>query len=144
VSGEYHYVNNHQSFSFTATYASKTPLEVWATGFYSNNKVKLPAKQVGDGIFEYTISMVMEPWDITFGDIDPYIGNAVIRDDRVWSYKNILYVNVSSEDIVSIYNMTGVLYQKIEIPAGLKKLILDRGVYVVTLKDGSVHRIIIN
>jgi hypothetical protein len=62
---------------------------------------------------------------------------------RVWAYRNTLYINAKQEDVVSIYNMTGVLREKIEIGEGVSKITLERGLYVITLKDGSVHKIVI-
>ncbi|MDR0393604.1 MAG: hypothetical protein LBH77_00440 [Tannerella sp.] len=43
-----------------------------------------------------------------------------------------------------MYNMTGALHKKMELPAGLQTFLLERGVYIVTLKDGSVYKIVIN
>jgi hypothetical protein len=39
--------------------------------------------------------------------------------------------------------MTGILQRKVEIPEGQEKITLERGIYVVTLSDGSVHKIVI-
>jgi predicted transcriptional regulator YdeE len=39
--------------------------------------------------------------------------------------------------------MTGVLEKRVEIPEGLMRFTLERGLYVVTLKDGSIHKIVI-
>ena len=148
VAGIQHYVFGHHDFNFTVTYLNRKPLEVWATGFYSNKVIRHPATRVSeeDGIFAYKIPAVVEPWHVTFGDVDRSfeVGNSVLNDQRVWAYRSTLYINVNEADVVSIYNATGVLYQKLEIPAGLKKLTLDKGVYMVMLKDGSVHKIIIN
>lgn len=138
-----HFVAGHKDFTFTATYADGNPLEVLAKGYYSMSSVKLAATHVSGNVYEYSISQVVQPWDITFGGLDTSVGNDGIHSQRVWSHRNTLYVNVEKEDIVSIYNLTGVLYKKVELPAGLNTLTLERGVYVITLKDGSVHKIVI-
>jgi hypothetical protein len=39
--------------------------------------------------------------------------------------------------------MTGVLNKKIDVPEGVSKFTLEKGIYVVTLKDGSVYRVIV-
>ncbi|MDR2913815.1 MAG: T9SS type A sorting domain-containing protein, partial [Tannerella sp.] len=147
VSDEDHFVIGHKDFTFAASYASGTPLEVMAKSVYSKSSVKLVASYVSDGVYEYTLHQVVQPWNIYFGSNPDTeaggVGNDGIHTQRVWSHMNILYVNVEKEDVVSIYNMTGVLYKKLEIPAGLKTLTLERGIYVVTLKDGSVHKIVI-
>jgi len=147
VAEVYHYVAGHDDFVFTATYANKTPLEVLATGYYSQKTTKLLATYVLDGTYQYKIRQVVEPYDVYFGDVDTSVGdvgNESLLGKRVWSYRNTLYVNADKADVLSIYSVTGVLYQKLEIPAGLQKLTLDRGVYMVMLKDGAVHKIIIN
>ena len=143
----YHYIPGHQDFTFTATYANKTPLEVLATGYYTQRTTKLPATYLLDGTYEYRIRQVVEPYDVYFGGIDPdsdVVSNEGILGKRVWAYRNTLFINVDKDDVVSIYNVTGILSQKLEIPAGLQKLTLDKGVYMVTLKNGTVHKIIIN
>jgi len=143
----YHYVGGHDDFVFKATYDNKIPLEVLATGYYSQKTTKLPSTYLFDGTYQYMIRQVVEPHDVYFGDVDTNaggVGNEGLIGQRVWSYRNTLYVNVDKDDIVSIYNVTGVLFRKLEIPAGLSKSTLERGVYIVTLKDGSVYKIIIN
>ena len=147
VSDLYHYVLGHEDFTFKATYANKIPLEVLATGYYSRTTTKLQATYLFDGTYQYTIRQVVQPYDVYFGDVDTSagdVGNDILLQQRVWSYRNTLFINVDKADIVSIYNMTGILYQKLEIPAGLQKMTLERGIYMITLKDGSVHKIVIN
>ena len=142
-----HYVKGHEDYVFTATYNDKTadPYEVFGIGYYSQNTVVFQPKYLSQGTYEYTIRMVTEPWDVYFNaEKRVSVGNENLTGQRVWAYRNTLFVNVDKADIVSIYNMTGVLFQKLEIPAGLNKLTLDKGVYMVSLKNGVVYKIIIN
>ena len=146
VSNIYHYVKGHDDFVFTASYAGKSLIEVSAVGYYSGKRVVLTPKYLSNSTYEYTIRQVVEPWDVYF-DPTTLIGNVnneSVLTQRVWSYRNTLFINVDQADVVSIYNVTGVLYQKLEIPAGLKKLTLEKGIYLVTLKNGSVYKIVIN
>ncbi|MDR1222399.1 MAG: T9SS type A sorting domain-containing protein [Tannerella sp.] len=139
------HVFGHQNFTFTARY-SGSPLKISAKGFYSGNIVDLDhtSRLLDDGSYQYTIYQVVEPWTVYIGP-DPRsdVSNEGLPGQRIWTYKNTLYINVAMDDIVSIYNLTGVLYQKVEIPAGTNKFTLERGMYIVTLKDGSVHKIVI-
>jgi hypothetical protein len=142
------YVKGHQDFSMNLTWTG-APLKVWAHGFYSHSDVDLDPTSVGesDGSVTYTIRRIVEPWTISFGpqsSTGPWVGNETLLEQHVWAHRNTLYINALTEDVVSIYNMTGVLNRKVEIPAGLSKMTLDRGVYVVTLKDGKVYKIVIN
>ena len=146
IAGIYHYVKGHEDFVFTATYKDNEPFEVFAVGYYSKNKQVLAPTYKYEGTYEYTIRQVVEPWDIYF---DPEqrgdgTGNVAVLGEKVWAFRNTLFVNVDNDDVVSVYNMTGVLFKKIEITSGLNKLTLDKGVYLVKLNDGSAYRIIIN
>jgi hypothetical protein len=140
-----HYVSGNKNFTFTATFTG-APLKVTATGFYSARTIDLDntAKILGNNYYEYTIYQVVEPWTIYIGpDASTVSSEFVTGKQRVWTYRNTLYINTEKDDVVSIYNMTGVLNREMEIPEGMTKLTLERGIYVVKLKDGSIHRIII-
>jgi hypothetical protein len=139
-----HFVKGSKDFSFTATFTGE-PLEVKAVGTYSFQTRNLDANAeiLGNNYYRYTIRSVVEPWTVYIGPGPSTVANDGIHNQRVWAHKNILYVNAEMDDIVSIFNMTGVLFRKEEIPAGLKTFTLERGVYVVTLKDGSVHKVVI-
>jgi hypothetical protein len=142
------YVRGHQDFSVNLTWTG-VPLKTWARGTYSFSEIDLDPTSVGedDGSVTYTIRQVVEPWTVFFGpqsSTGTWVGNETLLEQHVWTHRNALYINVPTEDVVSIYNMTGVLNRKVEIPAGLNKMTLDKGVYVVTLKDGKVYKIVIN
>jgi hypothetical protein len=142
-----HFVPSFEDFSFTAKFAG-APLKVKATGFYSARIIDLDntAKVLGDKTFEYTIRQVVEHWTVSIGpDASTVedVSNEFTNNSRVWTYRNTLYINAEREDIVSIYNMTGVLNRKMDVPEGVTKFTLERGIYVVTLKDGSIHRVVV-
>ncbi len=138
-----HYVQGHQNFSFTARY-SGSPLKVTATGAYGGYvDLDQTAVILADGTYQYTLYQVVQPWTVFIGPEASTVSNDNIANQKVWTHKNTLYIHADREDIVSIYNLTGVLYKKVEISEGLQKFTLERGVYVVTLKDGSVHKIVI-
>jgi hypothetical protein len=140
-----HYVRGNQNFTFTATFTG-APLKVTATGFYSARTIDLDntAKILGNNYYEYTIYQVVEPWTVYIGpDASSVSNDFVTEKQRVWAYRNTLYINAEKNDVVSVYNVTGILNMKMEIPEGVSKFTLERGAYVVTLKDGSIHKIII-
>jgi hypothetical protein len=143
-----HYVSGNKNFTFTATFTG-APLKVTATGFYSAQTVDLDktAKILGTNFYEYTIYRVVEPWTIHIGPNASTVLSDVSNDftagRRVWAYRNTLYINAEKDDVVSIYNMTGVMNNRINVPEGMTTLTLEKGIYVVKLKDGSTHRIII-
>jgi len=142
-----HYGRSDMNFTFRASF-SKDVLAVKAQGYITNNWSDLDEMrlQLDEKWFLYTIPRVLEPYVVYIGPEltnYPYVGNVPLDGKKIWTYKNTLYINVDIEDIVSIYNLTGILYKKLEIQAGLNKFTLDAGIYVVTLKDGTRHKIII-
>jgi hypothetical protein len=140
-------VEGHKDFEFNLTFGG-APLKVWADGYYSHthSDLDMTVKNESNGSRTYIIRQVTEPWTIHFGPESASgegDGNEAVEAGKVWAYKNILYINALTQDVVSIYNITGVLNKKVEIPAGLNKITLDKGIYVVTLKDGKVYKIVI-
>jgi hypothetical protein len=138
------YVLGHQDFEVNLTWTG-TQLRTWATGFYSHTDLNLDltATHETDGSYTYIIRQIVEPWTIHFGPEPLSVGNENIGEGNVWAYRNTLYINTPVEDIVSIYTVTGVLNTKVSIPAGLNKLPLEKGMYIVTLKDGKVYKIVV-
>jgi hypothetical protein len=141
-----YYVRNGEDFSFMAAFSGE-PLKVTATGAYSFQTIDLDANAeiLGNNRYLYRISHVIEPWTVSIGPAPSTVANdgVALYRQRVWAHKKTLYVDVDTDDLVSIYNMTGVLYHKTTVPPGLKTFTLDRGVYIVTLQDSSVHKVII-
>jgi hypothetical protein len=144
------YVKGHQDFEVNLTWLG-TPLEVKAYGYYSHTFLKLDTEEnstwnEADGSVTYIIRQVVQPWTISFGP-DPssasWVGNEAVENRKVWTYRNTLYINSPVEDVVSIHSITGVLSRKVEIPSGTSRLTLEKGMYIVTLKDGNVYKIVI-
>jgi hypothetical protein len=139
------YVRSHEDFEMNLTWTG-APLRTWATGFYSQTDVDLDltAKMEADGSITYVIRQVVQPWTIHFGpEFSSVVGNVNMAGEKVWAYRNALYINTPVEDVVSIYNVTGVLNRKVTVPSGLNRLPLEKGMYVVTLKDGKVYKIVV-
>ncbi|MDR3267899.1 MAG: T9SS type A sorting domain-containing protein [Tannerella sp.] len=138
-----HYVRSHTDFAFSLNFAAKLPLTV-----NTNRLIKgvLEDDLVGtlneNGEYEYVIRNVQEDIYLRIGP--GYVGTASIEDGTaVWSHNNMLYIKVEQEDIASIYSIAGQLVKRIELSEGNTSIPLGRGVYVITLKDGTVHKVII-
>ncbi|TPE17319.1 T9SS type A sorting domain-containing protein [Tannerella forsythia] len=65
------------------------------------------------------------------------------RGTAVWSHGETIYIRVERKDIASIYSVAGQLVRRIELSEGDTSVPMQRGVYVVTLKDGTVHKVIV-
>jgi hypothetical protein len=142
-----HYVKGHEDFEFAATF-SGAPLKVQATGFYSGQTIDLDetAKSLGGDTRLYTIYQVTEPWTVFIGPepASSDVSNALPPSlPRVWAIRNTLCINAGTDETASIYTMSGVLRQRTSLSEGLHRITLERGLYIVTLKDGSAHRILI-
>lgn len=141
-----HYVASQKHFTFTARYTG-APYKVTAVGYYSGKNIELLGEKQEDGSYKYILTYVVEPWTLAIGPAyaTDFVDNEVIDGEKakVWAHNNTLYIDVAKEDIVSIYSMTGVLHRRMEISEGSNRMTLERGMYVVTLKDGSVHKVVI-
>ncbi|MDR2919582.1 MAG: hypothetical protein LBV72_09510, partial [Tannerella sp.] len=104
---------------------------------------ELTGRLNANGEYEYVIRRVTQNIVLKFGP-EFATDNALIDDNRVvWSHNNTIYFRVAKEDIASIYSIAGQLVKRIELPEGDYSVPMERGVYVVTLKDGSVHKVIL-
>jgi hypothetical protein len=140
ISNFRHYRTHRNPFLFSATF-SRAPLEVWSHGVYSGRVNLLSPTSSTGSTFNYGIYNILEPFVVRFG---PPVSNEGVLSNRVWSYRNNLHVNVETADVVSIYTLTGILYRKVEVAAGTHSIPLEQGMYMVTLKDGTYHKITIN
>lgn len=140
------YVSSKETFSFTATYGD-SPLKVTAKGYYTGTLVVLDntAEDLGGNTYRYTLRQIVEPWHVFIGPelATGIVSNEDFRKNNVWTYKNTLYVKTEAPDVVSIYTLTGVLYRKYNVSEGLSTYTLEKGIYVVMLKDGTVYKVII-
>ena len=98
-----------------------------------------------NGEYEYTLPIVKtQPVYIYIGPTRIVANESIDNRAVVWSHGNTVHINVSAQDIASIYSITGLLIKRIEVPeGGIAIPMQQRGVYIVTLKDGAVHKVII-
>jgi hypothetical protein len=141
------YVKGHHNFEVNLTWTIP-PLKAWAHGFYSHTELDMDATSVreADGSVTYIIRRVVEPWTISFGpqpSSASWVDNENIAGQNIWTHRNTLYISTPTDNTVSIYNITGVLNRKVEIPAGLSQMILDKGIYIIKLKDGKAYKIVV-
>ena len=138
-----HYVPWGQSFTFKLTFGG--PVYTLLTNrLRDNGEIEyLTGKLTANGEYEYTLPVVKtQPIYIYFGPIAT--GNELVdKDAVVWSIGNTLHINVNQQDIASIYSITGLLVKRVEVPNTGISIPMQQGVFIVTLKDGSVHKVII-
>ena len=133
-------VKSRGSFSFKATYTGK-PLAVRTSRKVNGAPEMLTGKKNANGEYEYVIPHVQEDVTLTIGP--DFVANELLAGTAVWSHGEMIYIRVDRADIASIYSVAGQLVRKIDLPEGDTSIPMSRGAYVITLKDGSVHKVIV-
>jgi hypothetical protein len=139
-----HYVPWGTNFNFTINYMDREELEVYSDRLTEERDFEMLIGKINaNGEHEYTLTAVKtQPITIYIGR-KPITRNENTEGASVWSNGNTLFVRVVREDIASVYSVAGNLVNRIEVPEGGISVPLARGAYIVTLKDGSVHKVII-
>ena len=94
-----------------------------------------------NGEYEYIIPHVQQEITLTFGP--DVVSNEFLAGTAVWSHGEMIYIRVERADIASIYSVAGQLVKRVDLPEGDTSIPMSRGAYVITLKDGSVHKVIV-
>ena len=142
-----HYVEIYDNFTFKLTFLNKEVFEVHTNRVVTatDTQEELVGTMNANGEYEYTIHDIKtQPVYIYIGpNTKGPVGNDGISKPAVWSYGSTLYIRVASEDVASIYSIAGMLVKRIDVPEGGITQPLAKGAYIVTLKDGSVHKVIV-
>ena len=133
-------VKSRGNFKFKATYTGK-PLAVRTSRMVNGAPEMLTGKKNANGEYEYVIPHVQEDVTLTIGP--DFVANELLAGTAVWSHGEMIYIRVDRADIASIYSVAGQLVRKIDLPEGDTSIPMSRGAYVITLKDGSVHKVIV-
>ena len=129
------------NFKFKATYSGSKPLAVRTNRMINGVPEMLTGSKNANGEYEYIIPHVMQDITLTIGP--DYVSNQLLAGTAVWSHGEMIYIRVERADIASIYSVAGQLVRRIELPEGDTSIPMSRGAYVITLKDGSVHKVIV-
>ncbi|WP_155642527.1 hypothetical protein [Tannerella forsythia] len=136
------YTPARSNFEFKAKYSFEKPFVV-RTDRKIDGKTEeiLEGKKNANGEYEYVIPQVTQHIVLKFGP--DHVANMSIEGTAVWSHGETIYIRVERKDIASIYSVAGQLVRRIELSEGDTSVPMQRGVYVVTLKDGTVHKVIV-
>lgn len=137
-----HYVESQSNFTFTAKYAGQ-PMKVTTNRIIEDMEEELLGTLNANGEYEYVIQKVSQNIVLTFGPGFVVNNASVIGGTSVWSHNNTIYIRVAEGDVASIYSIAGQMVKRIELSEGDTPVAVERGVYLVTLKDGSVHKVIV-
>ena len=134
-------VKSRGNFKFKATYSGSKPLAVRTNRTVNGVPELLTGTKNADGEYEYVVPNVQQ--DITLSIGPDYVSNQLLAGTAVWSHGEMIYIRVDRADIASIYSVAGQLVRKVDLPEGDTSIPMSRGAYVITLKDGSVHKVIV-
>ena len=130
------------SFSFTATYSGNKPLVVRTNRLVNGQQEILGGVKNPNGEYAYVIPNIQQEVTLTFGP-DVVANELLTAGTAVWSHGEKIYIRVERADIASIYSVAGQLVKRVDLPEGDTSIPMSRGAYVITLKDGSVHKVIV-
>ena len=133
-------VKSRSSFPFRAVYTGK-PLVVRTNRMVNGVQEVLGGVKNANGEYEYIIPHVQQEITLTFGP--DVVSNEFLAGAAVWSHGEMIYIRVERADIASIYSVAGQLVKRVDLPEGDTSIPMSRGAYVITLKDGSVHKVIV-
>ena len=134
-------VKSRGNFKFKATYSGSKPLAVRTNRTVNGVPELLTGTKNANGEYEYVVPNVQQ--DITLSIGPDYVSNQLLAGTAVWSHGEMIYIRVDRADIASIYSVAGQLVRKVDLPEGDTSIPMSRGAYVITLKDGSVHKVIV-
>ncbi|MDR2119914.1 MAG: T9SS type A sorting domain-containing protein [Tannerella sp.] len=135
-----HYVDAHGNFSFKVIYPGGVQPMTIKT-IRATAEEELVGKLNENGEYEYLITQVYK--DLVLSFTNPSDAALPGNGARIWSHNETVYISVDREDVVGVYSITGQLIKRIEVSEGNTSVPMMRGVYIVTLKDGSVHKVIV-
>ena len=134
-------VKSRGNFKFKATYSGSKPLAVRTNRTVNGAPEMLTGTKNANGEYEYVVPNVQQ--DITLSIGPDYVSNQLLAGTAVWPHGEMIYIRVDRADIASIYSVAGQLVRKVDLPEGDTSIPMSRGAYVITLKDGSVHKVIV-
>ena len=129
------------SFPFKAVYTGTKPLVVRTNRMVNGVQEVLGGVKNANGEYEYIIPHVQQEITLTFGP--DVVSNEFLAGAAVWSHGEMIYIRVERADIASIYSVAGQLVKRVDLPEGDTSIPMSRGAYVITLKDGSVYKVIV-
>jgi len=130
------------NYRFSATYSGNKPLVVRTNRKVNGEQEVLSGVKNANGEYEYIVPNVQQEVTLSFGP-DVVSNDLLTAGTAVWSHGENIYIRVERADIASIYSVAGQLVKRIDLPQGDTSIPMSRGAYVITLKDGSVHKVIV-
>ena len=107
-----------------------------------------------DGSYAVTIKRIQYNVDISFSATEPkstvivysedgdpdHTGNEVVSADKVWSASGTLFVEAAKPGTLSVYSVTGQLYNQVAV-SGNYTLALPKGLFIVQL-NGKAYKVV--
>jgi hypothetical protein len=145
IPGKY-YTKSGSGFKFTAKYNNENEWKNALPAIYTGRIVDgreeiIIGVKIADGEYEFYIPAIRSEIFLQFA------ANDVSADDvpgaTVWSHNNMIYIRTARHEIADIRLVTGQLVRQVELSGGTVSVPMQRGIYIVALGDGSVHKVIV-
>ena len=130
--------------------------EIWALAGYSLNHLAISTNRgnaietayinstPGEERLRVTIKNIISATTITIAGIVPVGNEPSPYATRVWGYGGKVYFSLAAPAEVSIYTVSGMLYDQCSLPAGDTSLSLPAGLYIIRIPGRADMKIIIH
>lgn len=136
-----HYVESREDFFFHMSAAEGYTLD--EVTVFTNRGNEVLMEPTDDGRIKVTIKRVNAAITIRIEGIRQGVDNVLIPESKVWGYKGVVYFSLPAATDVSVYTLTGNLYERRRLPAGDSRLPLPAGVYLIRLSEGEMYKVIV-
>ena len=151
-----HYVRSRTHFAF----------KIWPQDGYSIRNVKVTTDQGNDVVIEIinneqshsgdntslvrdehlsvTVKHIIGVTTIFIDGVSTMVNQQVPQTSRIWSYESNVHFSLDKPTEVSIYTITGMLYDQRTLPAGNAIMSLPTGLYIIHIPGTEAIKIKIN
>lgn len=139
-----HHVRSKSDFVFTlylgSSYQGKMPKISTSRGEKADREGVI-VKRNDNGSYQVTIRQVQESLEIFMGFT---VGNETVSSTRVWVNQSKLHVRLfESASVVTVYTLSGQVYQQLHLTAGETVVPMEKGVYLVTFDNGTSQKVVV-
>ncbi|MDR2119466.1 MAG: DUF6273 domain-containing protein [Tannerella sp.] len=137
-----HYAPSTGDFGFSLK--SDKPLKVTTNREFDGVKEHLKGTPNADGGYDYLLENVSGNVPVVvYITPAPMEGSEVIGKQSVWTHGGRIYVDVRRAETVSVYALDGRLVKQLQVPEGLTAIPVSGGIYVVLLRGGTRHKVMV-
>ena len=139
--GEHSVMNSSYSFTFSLQFFGPQ-LVVKTDRIIDGETEELIGIPNESGGYDYEVKRIIT--SLVKVSIGPdIVANDPVSRSSVWTYKGAVYVNALQAEEVSIYALSGMQVLRQRVAEGVTLIPLARGMYIVTLSDGTRQKVVV-